>query len=170
MRRDEFISYLAADLKTWTETAGGQFHVARDPLHPLVVLTSGNYKSFVCILSYAGAQPLNGDQDPHGMADPRVEIYLGHAIDLRTDPSAWLYKYDPGEPDPLLKRLSDLTDRVLTIVFKNDDNIDDAYAEFLGEEQATLPDGTPLRGWKLTVGWPLKIAVTDANYRFLNAP
>lgn len=167
MRLDQFIAYLAADLDQWTKEQGGQFHVARDPLHPYVILAGAASSGFVVILSYAGGQALNKEQHPHGMRDAAIELFLGHPMDLRSDPGAWLFKND-GTGDSMLKRMDALQDRVLTICFDNGDRRDKAYAEYGGEESATLPDGTPLRAFKLRVSWPIPITITDANYRFLN--
>ena len=167
MTLDDFIQRLATDLSAWTKENGGQFHVARDPLHPYVILAGGNYQSFVVILNYAGADGMNTDQHPHGMRDAKVEIFVGHGMDLRSDPGAWLFKSD-GSAEPILKRLDALLARVLTIAFDNGDRHDKAYAVYGGEQPATLPDGAPLKAFKATVSWPLPIDVRESDYRFLN--
>lgn len=167
MRLDEFIGFLAPDIESWTKENGGQFFVARDPLHPYVILAGANSSTFVVILSYVGGQPLNGDQHPHGMRSAKVEVFIGHPMDLRSDPGAWLFKND-GTGESILKRIDALQDHVLTIAFDNGEKRDKAYAEYGGEEAATLPDGTPLRAYKFPVAWPIPITITESKYRFLN--
>ena len=167
MRLDAFILSLASDLEKWTKEQGGVFHVARDPLHPYVILAGGNYKSFVVILSYDGSSPENSEQHPHGVAGESVKVFLGFGLDLRADPTAWLMRND-GEKESLLKRLDVLRARLMTIVFHNGENMDDAYAENKGIEQANLPDGTPLKAFTISASWPIKVEVDEAQYRFLN--
>lgn len=167
MRLNEFIALLAADLKPWVETKGGEFHVARDPLHPYVILAGGNTKSFAAILNYVGGTALNADTHPHGHETARVELILGHGIDLRSDPGAWLYQAY-GQQEPVLQLLSEIRERLLTVTFRNSTNEDSAYAENEGIEPVTLADGTPLRAFKQTVSWPLRIQIDDTAYRFLN--
>ena len=167
MRLEQFIALLASDLDAWTKESGGVFLVARDPLDPLVILSAGNYNSFVVILSYLGGATLNADEHPHGIEDASVEVYLGHAIDLRAKPGAWLF-IDDGAKRSMLKQLNDLRGRLLTIVFSNGPNCDDAYATAQGIAQASLPDGTPLKAYKVTASWPLTIDVDAEKYRCLN--
>lgn len=169
MKLDEFIAYLKADLEPWTTAQKGAFHVARDPLHPYVILAGGAFATFVVILNFTGGAALNTDVHPHGLADARVEIFIGHTMDLRKDPGAWLFQ-NTSEHDSLLKQLSLLQAQVFTIVFDNGENCDPAYCQNDGTEPATLFDGTPLRAFKLAVSWPLPIELDAANYRFLNAP
>jgi hypothetical protein len=167
MRLDDFMAKLSGDLEKWTVEQGGKFHVARDPLHPYVILAGGAYATFVVILSYVGGKKQGGDEHPHAMRSAAVEVFIGHPVDLRSDPTAWLFKND-GQSESMLKQLNDLAARLLTIVFSNGERNDAAYAEYEGEEQATLPNGTPLKAYKLTASWPLTIEVNPSDYRFLN--
>ncbi len=162
-----FIKLLATDIEAWTKTHGGIFHVARDPLHPYVILAGGSYSSFVVILSYAGGTSLNTNDHPHGMEDASVEVFLGHGMDLRSNPGAWLFE-DNGARASMLSQLTDLRAHVLTIAFENPQGIDPSYAESKGIEQAQLADNTPLKAFKINVSWPPLIEVKEADYRFLN--
>jgi hypothetical protein len=167
MKASEFMTKLSADIESWVKSRGGSFIAARDPLHPYVVLAGGTYQSFVVILSYAGGSALNTDQQPHSMKSAKVEIFVGYGMDLRADPSAWLFKDDGSKPS-ILKTLDDLVAHVLTVVFDNGEGHDDAYAEYGGDEQASLPDGAPLKAFKATVSWPLPITIDQSQYRYLN--
>lgn len=167
MRLDEFMAYLAPPIEAWTKEHGGQFRVATDPLHPYVLLAGSNASIFLVILSYSGGQPLNTEQHPHGMRMAKVELFLGHPMDLRSEPGAWLFKSD-GVSESILKRLDSLQARLLTICFDNGERHDKSYAEYGGEEPATLPDGTPLRAFKCTASWPIPITISDADYQFVN--
>lgn len=167
MTLQAFIAALSADLAAWAASAKGEFVVATDPLEPYVVLAGGMRNTFVAILVLDGADPMNVEEHPHGIEQKKIQIYLGHPLDLRAERDAWLYK-DDGQRLSLLTLLDALRARVFTIVFANGEHRDPGYAHNLGIEPATLPNGVPLRAYKLSVSWPISVDVDDTQYRFLN--
>jgi hypothetical protein len=167
--RQAFITAIAADLKTWSEADRGYFCVAEDPTHPYAVLASGNVNKWACILSFAGDNPA-GEELPGNIYRPRVEVFVGHCVDLRKDPGAWLHVDASSAANSLLARVDALDKRLLTMVFAAEvDGDDTAYAAYGGSQQVTLPGaGIPLRAWRLSYSWTLRLEPDAADYRFLN--
>lgn len=169
MTRQIFVSLLAADIGPWVRSNGGYFCVGDSPSHPYAVLASGNIKSWACILEFAGDRQA-GAELPGAMSRVSVNLYVGHTVDLRKDPGVWLYLDASPSAKALLSRLDVLSARLLTCVFKGEANDDDAYAEYAGAAPVTLPGtGIPLRAWRLTFEWPLRLDAAAADYRYLNA-
>lgn len=169
MNLQAFIQTLKSELDGWARSAGGELVVATDPLEPYVVLAGGLRNTFVAILVLDGSDQMNVEQHPHGMEQKKIQIYLGHPLDLRAERDAWLYKDDISRRS-LLNLLDSLRDHVFTIVLANGENRDDGFAHNLGTEAATLPNGIPLRAYKITVSWPTSIEVDESQYRYPVSP
>ena len=168
MKRQEFLSLIAADVKTFVEASSGYFCVAEDPSHPYAVLAAGNVRKWACIVSYAGDGPA-GEELPGEMYRPRLDVFVGHCIDLRKDPGAWLH-VDTAAVKSLLTRVDAIDDHVREIAFVRElDNDDDSYCNYSGAQPVTLPGaGIPLRAFRLSYAWTLRQQVTERTYREMN--
>ena len=164
MNYQRFITILSTDLGAWAREVGGEFVVADNPLQPYVLLSGGLRNTFLVILELSGSTPLNAQDHPHGFRNVRAGVYIGHPLDLRSERDAWLYR-DDADRKSLLTMLDLLCARLFTISFSNGANADDAYCHNVGLDQVTLPNGIPLRAFRQSVEWPLRIDVNETQYR-----
>ena len=169
MTTQDFLNLLAADLRPTVETNGGKWFLAQDPTTPFVVLAASAFHGWACILSYTGGRPL-GEELESAMSESEVELWVGRPLDLNADPGAWLKGATSADATALLARLDLMQDRALTIVFQGEQADRNNYARFLGSEAVMMPvTGVPLRAWKFRVAWDLRLSLSSADYRCLNA-
>jgi hypothetical protein len=169
MQIHEFIALIAAEAKAWTEARRGTFRVATTPLDPFIILGGGQHTGFCVVVDFDGDRPA-GASALQDMTDLAVAFYVGHAMDLRNDPGAALYKPTPAGVKPLMQQLDELRGRMMTCVFHLGAADDDSYAEYQGAQKLMMP-GTeiPMPAMKFTLSWNNRV-VTDEEYRFLNEP
>jgi len=168
VNRQDFLALIAADLDPRVRAAKGKFYVADSPTHPYAILAGGNLSAWVCILDYGGDAAL-ADAIENAAATFRATVYVGHCLDLRKDPGAWLYTDLDATRKALLARVDQVDEYVSGIGFEAAAGEASAYARGAGFAAVTLPGtGIPLRAYRNTYSWEMRVDRTAVDYRFLN--
>ena len=153
-----FLAAIAQPLQEWTRANRGEFYVAKDPTDPYVMLAGARANSFVVVLSFADAPQTGGDILASEMQNAVADVFVGHPMDLRTDPGAWLFK-DQAE-GPGAKSLLTLMDEVREVLFEigfQELNTEPADPQNMGMSSVSLPDGVPLRAYRQQVKWSIRV-------------
>lgn len=169
MRLDEMLRLIADDLKASATAMGGAFFTAENPVRAYFILAGGGHTGFCVIVQLAGGDPAGAEAE--GMEAVGVDVFVGHARDMRDEAGAYIFRDDPiSGAKSLLRRVDDIRAVLLTMAFHLDAGDDIAYAMHRGTQQATIP-GTdiPLPAYKVSVAWHNRVR-NDGNYRFLNEP
>ena len=155
MQLDAFMQAVVEDLGVLASQIGATVYSGLDPQHPFVMLAAGQFNGLGLIVGFAGDRT-ESDDLPHAMSAASVDVYVGQGIDLRADPLAWMYDYAPVET-PLLESVDKVRARLLGLTFAGADADDPLYCQYGGIEPVVLPDGTPLRAYRVSAGWPIRI-------------
>lgn len=167
------MALIAAEVKTWVEAAGGALFAVQDPQAPYFILAGGGHRGFCAVLGFSGDDPADS-ASIDDMTEFSIDIFVGHARDMRLEPGAFMFKDEPiTGAKSLLRRVSELRAAIMTIVFAPGSEVqadDDSYCMYRGCKPAVLP-GTdiPLPAYKVTFAWHARLD-DDANWRYLNAP
>jgi hypothetical protein len=153
----DLIAAVAESLQTWVASNKGDLRIADDPTDPYILLAGSGFKGLVVVLSFADALPAGGSTLASQMREVALEVFVGHPIDMRADPGAWLFKDAPAHGQKaLLTHMDELCDELFAIEFEEPSTAT-AVAEDMGMTSVSLPDGVPLRAYKQRVKWTVRV-------------
>ncbi|WP_043585363.1 hypothetical protein [Geminisphaera colitermitum] len=143
---EDIIRTLHDDLQPFVKEHGGRLSVADDPWNFLELLAE-KPTGWRCVLHWAGD---NNTQD-HPLAgcilDNQFAVGITCQKGLSANPQEQLYKPRAGGAPSLLRLVALTRARVRSYVFPN--GVSNRYVMYHGAEPVTLPDGTPLQGYRL---------------------
>ncbi len=146
MNPDELLQFLHDDLAVFVKEQRGTLSVAADPYHFLELLAEAP-SGWRLVLAWNGDENQATDGPP--VAINRNELHIGVTcnLGLTAKPGEAIMKKRPGGAPSLLKLVQLTRERVRTLVFPAGTTSERAM--YLGADPAILPDGTPLKGFRL---------------------
>lgn len=142
---EQLLSHLHDELVPFVKEQKGTLSLASDPLHFLELLAESP-SGWRCVLHWSGDENQNAEI-PTGPIN-RNEFHVGVTcnLGLTAEPGKAIMKKRPGGAPSLLRLMQLTRERVRTTVFPEDTSRQPIY---LGCDPAILPDGTPLKGYRL---------------------
>lgn len=152
---------LHADLRAWAKPLGGEVSASGTFVESLDLLLQ-RPQGFLAIIEWQGEESASEDEFT-GVVRSDLGIYVAINAGLAVKPGAALWLSEGGRT--LLDRSNAVRDRVREIVLTDDESTS-RYFDYRGARQVLLPDGTPLRAYRLD--FQIHHAVPDPAYRNVN--
>lgn len=142
---EELLTILHEDLTPFTRELKGTLSVAADPWNFLELLAEAP-QGWRLVLHWAGDE--NQMTEVPGAAINKSEFHVGITcnLGLTAKPGEAVMRKRPGNAPSLLRLMTMTRDRVKSFVFPDGTS---GQAIYLGADPITLPDGTPLAGYRL---------------------
>jgi hypothetical protein len=142
---EQILSLLVDDLTVFTKSNKGTISVAADPWNFLELLAEAP-QGWRCVVHWAGDENLQPDI-PAAFLKNEFHVGVTANLGLTIKPGEAVMKKRPGGTPSLLKLVALTRDRVRSFVFPPE--VTSMHPQLLGTDPVTLPDGTPLAGYRL---------------------
>jgi hypothetical protein len=142
----QLLALYQADLNTWAMIKKAKLSIAKDPWHVLELLAESP-AGLRLILHWAGDDSLGDQNEAIGSAN-HLEVIVSYNLGLTAKPDAALTQDQPNRP-ALLKLVSDIRERVLSLFIPDAETAVSLSARYSGCETVTTPEGLPLAAYKL---------------------
>lgn len=155
------LKMLHADLEAFAADAGGKVSASGTFVESLDLLAV-NPAGFLAIIEWQGEDAATEDEFT-GVMRNDIGIYVAINAGIQAKPGAALWISPQGRT--LLERCNSVRDRVREIVFTDNEETTRRF-NYRGARQVLLPDGTPLRAFRLD--FTIHNALPDPQYRNVN--
>ncbi|MEI6035858.1 MAG: hypothetical protein WCS65_16450 [Verrucomicrobiae bacterium] len=149
------------DVQAYADAHGGQAAASGTFVESLEIL-SARPSGFLAVVEWQGEDAASDDEWA-GVMRNDIGIYVAINAGLQAKPGAALWLSPSGRT--LLERTNAVRDRVREIVFTDNEDTSRRF-NYRGAKQVLLPDGTPLRAFRLE--FQIHNALPEPEYRNVN--
>lgn len=149
------------DLRSWAQPLGGEISASGTFVESMDLLAT-KPRGFLAIIEWQGEEAASDDEFT-GVVRSDLGIYVAINPGLALKPGTALWLSEGGRT--LLERTNAVRDRVREIVLEDDESTS-RYFNYRGARQVLLPDGTPIRAYRLD--FQIHHTVADPAYRNIN--
>jgi len=149
------------DLASWALPLSGEVSASGTFVESMEVLLA-KPTGFLVIIEWQGEESSTEDEWT-GVMRCELGVYVAVNVGLQVKPGAGVWMSPAGRT--LLERTNAVRDRLREITLP-DDGDTTRCLNYRGAKQVLLPDGTPLRAFRLE--WELHYALPEPEYRHVN--